>query len=271
LESTTEGVRWSAFKDNLYGQHRAGKAEQDLRICKENPDAAAALAELTEKRRAEAERKKKIEEKEKKEEAARAAREEAEEQRSPKKKRKTEWATVGIKTESDGGWTAEFQPLREKAYDDQEYRRLHALFFAERHKEAGARESRTRGGRLRVTTRIVGTTTRIAEWPRLRDTVLELHEAGNQEEALRHLRCLEHYMMRVRPGVLPRALRVDSSANGFADEEVVELLDSDEDQATPEAIDMETYLLGPQQVGRVSIKQEELEPQAATAAELGRG
>ena len=48
------------------------------------------------------------------------------------------------------------------------------------------------------------------------------------------------------------------------DEEVVELLDSDEDEAAPEAIDVETYLLGPLQVGRVSIKQEE--PQAATAA-----
>ena len=103
LESTTEGVRWSAFKDNLYGQHRAGKAEEDLTICKENPDAAAALAELTEQRRAEAERKKKIEEKEKEEEAARAAREEAEEQRSPKKKRKTASALVRVKVELGQG------------------------------------------------------------------------------------------------------------------------------------------------------------------------
>eukprot|EP01045_Picozoa_sp_COSAG04_P018399 COSAG04_NODE_1700_length_5892_cov_2.003798_3_plen_746_part_00 len=166
-----------------------------------------------------------------------------------------------IKTESDGGWTAEFQPLRQKPFDSREYERLHGLFFAERPKEAGARESRTRGGRLRVTTRVVGTTTRIAEWPRLRDTVQELHEAGGEkdkEEALRHLRCLERYMMLVRPGVLPRALRPDGAASGFADGEVVELLDSDEEQgAGPEVIDVEEFLLGPVRQARASIKREE--------------
>ena len=32
-----------------------------------------------------------------------------------------------------------------------------------------------------------------------------LHEAGKKEEALKHLRCLEHYMQRVSSGSLPRA------------------------------------------------------------------
>eukprot|EP01052_Picozoa_sp_SAG31_P049961 SAG31_NODE_11182_length_1057_cov_3.132568_1_plen_200_part_01 len=85
---------------------------------------------------------------------------------------------VTVKTE-DGGWTAEFQPLRQKRFDEKEYARLHELFFAEYTVEAGVRESRTRRGTLRTTVRETGTTTRIAKWPRLQNVVQQLHEDGN--------------------------------------------------------------------------------------------
>jgi hypothetical protein len=180
-----------------------------------------------------------------------------------KKRKERSTKKVTVKSEADGGWTAEFQPLREKPFDASDYKRLHDLFFTEHAIEAGARESVTRGGRRRVTTRVVGTATRIAEWPRLRDTVQKLHEAGNTMEALKHLRCLEHYMMRISSGSLPRALRADGSANGFADGEVVELQTSDDDDASsPEVIDVEEFLLTSARQRRVTVKQEKsTEPQ----------
>eukprot|EP01052_Picozoa_sp_SAG31_P021259 SAG31_NODE_1635_length_7682_cov_5.457471_1_plen_494_part_10 len=163
---------------------------------------------------------------------------------------------VTVKTE-DGGWTAEFQPLRQKRFDEKEYARLHGLFFAEYTVEAGVRESRTRRGTLRTTVRETGTTTRIAKWPRLQNVVQQLHEDGNKEEALKHLRCLAHYMQRVGPGSLPRALRSDGTASEFVDGEIVELMDSEDESAPNKAIDVEEYLLGPRLGERVNIKQEQ--------------
>eukprot|EP01045_Picozoa_sp_COSAG04_P031306 COSAG04_NODE_5749_length_1504_cov_0.949466_2_plen_374_part_00 len=187
-----------------------------------------------------------------------------------KRKRATAQEVAVVKTEADGGWTAEFQPLRQKPFDEKEYKRLHELFFTEYAVEAGARESRTRRGTLRTTVRRTGTTTRIAEWPRLQEAVQQLHEADEKEEALKHLRCLEHYMQRVSSGSLPRALRADGAASGFADGEVVELLDSDDEQGTaPEVIDVEAELLGPIRQGRVRVKQEKSERQPRKRSRAG--
>ena len=53
--------------------------------------------------------------------------------------------TVAVKQEADGGWPAEFQPLRALPFERVEYERLRAAFFTEYDVYAGARESLTRG------------------------------------------------------------------------------------------------------------------------------
>ena len=134
-----------------------------------------------------------------------------------------------VKVESDGGWPAEFHSLRLQPFDEEEYELLRARFFTEYEVTSGARESRTRGGTLRTTARVVGTTVAIAEWPRLRRAVEQLHVSGRHEEALRQLRCLRHYMTRVQHATLPRVLRGEDAASGFVHGEVVSLLSDDED------------------------------------------
>jgi hypothetical protein len=115
--------------------------------------------------------------------------------------------TQQVKVERDGGWTTEFQHLRELPFDSDEYERLHALFFHEYDVIGGAHESRTRSRQtLRVTPRVTGRTVAIAEWPRLRQQVEALHKFGQHEEGLKHLRCLAEYMKRVNHATLPRIM-----------------------------------------------------------------
>ena len=158
--------------------------------------------------------------------------------------------------ESDGGWPAEFQPLRLQSFDGAEYELLRERFFTVYNVTSGARESCTRGGTLRVTTRVVGKKVAIAEWPRLRCAVEALHANGQHEEALRHLRCLRHYMTLVQHATLPRVLRGEAAAGGFLPGEVVSLLSDDEDanedvgakggHSAPIDVDaLEEILLGP--------------------------
>ena len=102
-----------------------------------------------------------------------------------------------VKQEADGGWPAVFQDFRQRPFDQAEYDRLCAYFFTEYDVHAGARESLTRRGTLRSTVRVTGRTVRIAEWPRLEETI-KLLQAGNEpNEALGHMRCLEHFMQKV--------------------------------------------------------------------------
>ena len=155
-----------------------------------------------------------------------------------------------IKQEAgDGGWTAEFQPLRELPFSSSEYERLRNLFFTEYNVCGGGRESRTRSGTLRVTQRITGKTTRIAEWPRLRAAVEDLHAAGDFPAALAHLRCLERYMQMVHCKSTPRIMRGESSTTTHADgvDEIVDLTETDSGEKT-DVVDVETLealLLGP--------------------------
>jgi hypothetical protein len=158
--------------------------------------------------------------------------------------------TVAVKQETDGGWPSEFQPLRSLPYEHSEYERLRAAFFTEYDVYAGARESLTRGGRLRVTQRVTRRTIAIAEWPRLREAVEQLHADEQPEAALAHLRCLERYMQTVHHPSVPRILRRDAGdAGGSGAVEVIDLAASEEEQEQPAvAIDveqLEELLLGP--------------------------
>eukprot|EP01043_Picozoa_sp_COSAG02_P062596 COSAG02_NODE_8676_length_2483_cov_7.254067_2_plen_403_part_00 len=129
---------------------------------------------------------------------------------------------VPVKQERDGGWPAEFQTIRQKPFDSAKYRELRAWFFTEVDVIAGVRESQTRRGTMRVTKRVTGRTIRIAEWPRLRETTQALHETGQHEQALQHLRCLAHYLQLVRHDTMPRILR-EPGRTGFVDGEDVDL------------------------------------------------
>eukprot|EP01046_Picozoa_sp_COSAG06_P015469 COSAG06_NODE_993_length_11161_cov_12.065359_4_plen_481_part_00 len=158
--------------------------------------------------------------------------------------------TVAVKQETDGGWPSEFQPLRALPFERGEYERLRAAFFTEYDVYAGARESLTRGGRLRVTQRVTRRTIAIAEWPRLREAVEQLHTDGQPEAALAHLRCLERYMQTVHHPSVPRILRQDAGDAGDSGAvEVIDLAASEEEQEQPAvAIDveqLEELLLGP--------------------------
>jgi hypothetical protein len=159
--------------------------------------------------------------------------------------------TVAVKQETDGGWPSEFQPLRALPFERSEYERLRAAFFTEYDVYAGARESLTRGGRLRVTQRVTRRTIAIAEWPRLREAVEQLHADEQPKAALAHLRCLERYMQTVHHPSVPRILRQDAGdAGGGGPVEVIDLAaSSDEEEEQPAmAIDveqLEALLLGP--------------------------
>ena len=69
------------------------------------------------------------------------------------------------------------------------------------------------GRRATRSERAAGQTSIIAEWPRLHALVHRLREGGAHEAALRHLRCLEHYMQQAGHAV-PRVLRPESEATG---------------------------------------------------------
>jgi hypothetical protein len=188
---------------------------------------------------------------------------------------------VKVKVEQDGGWPAEFQQLRQKPFDEADYARLHEIFFAKRPVVAGSRESRTRHGTLRVTERVVREKAMIEDWPRLNSQVESMHAAGQHEEALRHLRCLEFFLSHVGHPFLPRALRADGSADGFAAGEVVELLSDDDDDADkPEIIDVEalqTLILGPEgstmppPVKKIKVERETSADAAAAGPESAAG
>jgi hypothetical protein len=151
-------------------------------------------------------------------------------------------AFTRVKEERDGGWPAEFQAIRKQPFNEHEYGRLHSHFFREYEVTAGVRESRTRNGTLRTTCRVTGTTSAIAEWPRIRSKVEQMHKARQFHDALKHLRCLEHYMQQVVHVSLPRIMRLDGGdfASGFVDGEHVDLAEDDNDgNSHPEAIDVE--------------------------------
>jgi hypothetical protein len=132
-------------------------------------------------------------------------------------------SAVRVKEERDGGWPSEFQVIREQPFDEADYTELRAWFYTEIDVIAGGRESWTRQGSLRVTQRVTGRTVRIAEWPQLRDRVQQMHEAGQHEQALQHLRCLKRYLQLVQHEAMPWVLRVSGSSTGFAEGEVVDL------------------------------------------------
>ena len=90
----------------------------------------------------------------------------------------------------DGGWPTEYQTLRSQPYDKSDYDELHRHYFTLVDVSGGYRESRTRGGRLRVTERVTRQKLRIQEYPKLHQTVVELHEAKSFTDAHAHLRCL---------------------------------------------------------------------------------
>ena len=133
-----------------------------------------------------------------------------------------------IKLENDGGWPADYQPVRARAFDQGDYDRLRAFFFTMVDVIAGSRESRTRNGTLRATERVTRQKLRIEEWPVLQQNVEQLHGAGRFSEALAHLRCLEKYMQSVDQTV-PRILRGEATAevriNLGASAEAVEMTD----------------------------------------------
>ena len=109
------------------------------------------------------------------------------------------------------------------------------------------------GRRATRSERAAGQTSIIAEWPRLHALVHRLHEGGAHEAALRHLRCLEHYLQQAGHAV-PRVLRPESEATGDEVEaagaapglgEIVDLVSQvdaelvGEAAAGPEVIDIE--------------------------------
>lgn len=153
--------------------------------------------------------------------------------------------------EQDGGWTTEFQSLRVLPFDRAEYDRLYDFFFTEYEVCAGARESRTRGGTLRVTQRVTRKTVKIAEWSRLHATVEMMHTNGEFTAALAHLRCLEHYMTMVHHASIPRILRHDAISMTACAEESINLAESsDDEEEAAEVVDvdeLEALLLGPVQ------------------------
>ena len=183
--------------------------------------------------------------------------------------------SIAIKQEADGGWPAEFQSLRALEFDRAEYDRLHELFFAEYSVYAGARESRTRGGTLRVTQRVTGTTVKIAEWPRLRTEVEQLHGGGEFSAALAHLRCLEHYMQIVHHHSIPRIMREGSSGAGGVEETIDLAGSSSDEEATAQFVDveqLEELLLGPlpRTIKQELTQQEERTPQEERAPQEER-
>jgi hypothetical protein len=160
-----------------------------------------------------------------------------------------------VKQESDGGWPAEFQPLRTLPFEQSKYDELHKAFFTERNVCAGERESLTRGGTLRRTLRVTRHTTTIAEWPRLHKEVDQLIANGQVETALGHMRCLEHYLKRVNQASEPRVLRQCTGRGGGA----AEMIDLTADKAQAQAIDveqLEEIVLGPLPSGLREVKQE---------------
>ena len=167
-----------------------------------------------------------------------------------------------VKQEADGGWTAEFQELRQQPFDQADYDRLHAWFFTPYDVHAGSRESRTCRGTLRSTPRVVRQRVRIAEWPRLQEHVerLIVMGAAQSHEALGQMRCLERYMQKALHVAIPRILRaapVVSDGTEHEDDAVVdtiELLDaSDEEEVV---INVEAVILGPVPQQRVPTKTE---------------
>lgn len=166
---------------------------------------------------------------------------------------------VAVKQESDGGWPAEFQPLRTLPFEQSKYDELHKAFFTERDVCGGERESLTRGGTLRRTLRVTRHTTTIAEWPRLHKEVDQLIAHGQLETALGHMRCLEHYLKRVNQGPEPRVLRQCTGRGGGA----AEMIDLTADKAQAQAIDveqLEEIVLGPLPSGLREVKQEVVDP-----------
>ena len=103
------------------------------------------------------------------------------------------------------------------------------------------------GRRATRSEQAAGQTSIIAEWPQLHALVHRLHEGGAHEAALRHLRCLEHYMQQAGHAV-PRVLRPESEATdepppGLSEiVDLVSLVDAElagEAAAGPEVIDIE--------------------------------
>ena len=183
-------------------------------------------------------------------------------------------AVVAVKQESDGGWPAEFQPLRTLPFEQSKYDELHKAFFAERDVCAGERESLTRGGTLRRTLRVTRRTSTIAEWPRLHKEVDQLIANGQLETALGHMRCLEHYLKRVNHSSEPRVLRQCPGRGGGA----AEMIDLTADKEQAQAIDveqLEEIVLGPLPSALRELKQEvvdaseDFDTRFCAAAELG--
>jgi hypothetical protein len=165
-------------------------------------------------------------------------------------------AAAQVKVERDGGWPAEFQEVRQRPFDAGEYERLAAFFLA-----PGGRAV-PRGGR--VTRSREDETARLAEWPRLNQAVRAMHGAGEREEALKHLRCVEEYMKRVNHATLPRIMRRDGEMAGFVDGEEVDLVDdSDEEAGGLGVIDVEA--LEAMLIGGINGGGEAAAPSVATA------
>lgn len=225
-------------------------------------------------------------------------------------------AEVKVKVEKDGGWPEEFQELRRQPFNAGDCARLHGIFFTKRPLVAGSRESTTRSGRTRrVTERVVRDKVRpsrqphalliwkllvhvivfadchascpcsqasIEEWPRLSSQVESMDAAMQHEDALRHLRCLEFYLMRVNHPCLPRALRADGSTDGFAAGEMIDLIsdDDDDDADKPEIIDveaLEALILGegstvpPPPLKQIKVERETSAADAAVPVALAKG
>lgn len=148
-------------------------------------------------------------------------------------------ALIEVKQElaDDGGWPTEYQKLRSQPYDKSDYDDLHQHYFTLVDVSGGYRESRTRGGRLRVTERVTRQKLRIQEYPKLQQKVAELHEAKCFADAHAHLRCLRKYEGQAAHASVPRILRAKVDAgDGIAEE--IDL--TDKQAPLPQSVDADT-------------------------------
>ena len=96
-----------------------------------------------------------------------------------------------VKEERDGGWPAEFQRLRQLPFDKAEFARLHGWFYNSRRPDS--------------------IENRVAKWPRLHRTVLQMVQANELAPALGHLRCLGLYLEKTHHASVPRIMRGDAA------------------------------------------------------------
>lgn len=160
----------------------------------------------------------------------------------------------------DGGWPADFQPVRCRSFREDVYATKFKLWCEDERTVEAHRTSRS-GGTARTTS---SKRRRIDEYPRLRQEIVYRRRVNQHQEALRHLECLEQYTRNPERWKAPNRPFWLRQLEEEADEtdavvEVISLLSSDDEDASGDESEV------------ISLPDEESVPERLTSAQRKAG